>query len=102
MTQNQTVLIALLLIPIFLLNISSIGMTQQINFTPLDQAPQSWSTPEIEIQKEKPKKKNTFLWIILGVVAIVGGVAAIGGGDAGGGGGGDDDGATTGGYEIRW
>lgn len=58
-----------------------------------EHSPQSWSTPEIKIPKEKPKKKG--VWWIIGLLLVVGGVAAL----AGGGGDDDDD---TGSFTGSW
>jgi len=81
---------------------------QQIAWTQeaAEHAPQSWSTPEIEIDKEAPetKKKSSWLWIILGVVAIGGGAAALAGsgGSDSGGGSSDGDSSDTGDYSFQW
>ena len=65
-------------------------------------SPQSWSTPEIEIPKEQPKKKiKKWVYILLAVL-VLGGAAAA----AGGGGGSSDDGGSgdsgSGDYSFSW
>jgi hypothetical protein len=54
--------------------------------------------------EKKPRKSKGWLWAIVGILAVVGGVAALGGGGGGGGGGSDssDDAAPTGEYEFTW
>ena len=54
-------------------------------------SPQSWSSPEIKIPKEQPKKKGKkWVYILLGVL-VVGGAAAGGGGGSGSSSGGSGD-----------
>jgi len=71
--------------------------------------------PESQITEHEPKarisnlkdlpkgKGGNWLWAILGVVAVAGGVAAMAGGGGGGGGGsGDSDDANTGSVGGSW
>jgi len=67
--------------------------------------PESWISPEQEIPEEAPKdKKSNLVWILLGLLAVVGGVAAVAGGGGGGSGsnsGGDDE-PKTGDIDFEW
>ncbi len=60
--------------------------------------PESWISPEQEISEEAPKeKKSKLVWILLGLLAVVGGVAAVAGGGSGG-----DDKTEDGEVDFTW
>ena len=69
--------------------------------------PETLSTPEEDIPVEVVKKKSyTWLWVVLGALAI-GGAAAAGGGEdseggGGGSGGGGGDGGDSGDVTVTW
>ncbi len=82
----KKLLIGVLIVLTLNLYLPGTAMAQQLHATAdvPKHSPQSWSTPEIKIPKEKPKKKGKWVWWILGLVVVAGGVAALAGG-------GDDD-----------
>ena len=51
------------------------------------------------LTEKKPSKSKVWLWALIGVLAVVGGVAAVAGGS---GGGGSDQTSSTGDHEFTW
>ncbi len=90
--------IAVLIVLTFNLYLPSIAMTQE-QYAKADvpaHPPKSWSTPEIKIKEEKPKKKGNWIsrnkwYVMLGLVVLAGGAAAIGGSGGGDNGNGGED-----------
>ena len=81
MSLLKHLLICFLIVLTLNFSLSNIAIAQQF-YAEADvpeHSPQSWSTPEEEIPTVKVKKKGSWLWWILGLAVVGGGVAAAAG-----------------------
>ncbi len=94
-----TVVLALLILNLYLPNVTFAEQHQPFAKAGITKhKPETLSTPEEDMPVEVVKKKSyTWLWVVLGVLAI-GGAAAVGGGGGDSGGGGGDSGDVT----VTW
>jgi len=104
MCLMRKLFIAVLIVLTFNLYLPCTAMTQE-RYAKADvpaHPPKSWSTPEIKIKEEKPKKGNWInrnkWYLMLGLVVLAGGAAAAVGGSDNGSGGGED----TGEVDYSW
>jgi hypothetical protein len=102
MKNLKKIIVGALVLAVLNLNVATVVLAADpvpaMKDTITKHSPEMLASPEMNIPAGKEgKKKNTWLWWVLGAVAV--GAVAAGGGGGGGGGGGD---GSTGSISVGW